>query len=197
MKKWRNMPKKVERKPVEVPEELRYTIAIHEAGHAIVHVELFKNIEIEEISIGSDTEMGRYIRYGCRQPKFFTKEELFNLMVRNYAGKAAEEVILHQITAGAINDLQESSEIAYNMVTRYGMGDTLASQTSDKLYNSVLIESSMNQIENLCQKAYNKSKDIVTRYQFEIERLAELIAEKQRITKNEIEIFLSEYFKKT
>lgn len=100
--------------------------AYHEAGHAIVTRVMKPESPVHQISI---IPTGRAGGYTLSLPKddrnYMSKREMESEIVTLLAGRAAEKLILGDISTGASNDLQRVTNLARNMVTRYGMSDAL------------------------------------------------------------------------
>lgn len=178
------------RKWVEYQKKYQHLDAIHEAGHAVVSAVLTPEIEITEVSIKTDYFVNPHTSYARKYKTYWSKEELFYIIVIHYAGKASEEVFLEKCYTGCISDLREASRDAYAMVTKYGFHDTLVSQIGDSNFDTALAEASLKSVENICQKAYEKAKATVIANQETIAKLAKLLEEKETLNSEEIREFM-------
>lgn len=98
-------------------------IAYHESGHAIVGI-LLEERNIEKISIIPNKKSPGYTSNSCKEETYLnTQTELLNKIKFLLAGKVAEELIFREHSTGVYDDLKKSSEIALNMVCKYGMGN--------------------------------------------------------------------------
>lgn len=164
--------------------------AIHEAGHAIISAVLIPDLEIKEISIISKGSSKGRVSFFDEAKVIWTKEDYLGLLTRAYGGRAAEEVILEKIATGSQMDLENASELAFQMINVYAMGKSLSSLTSYPEYNKELIRMNMNQVEELCQNAYKKAKTVISQNKDSVLKLAKLIEEKEELKAEEIKKFM-------
>ncbi|MBR2786001.1 MAG: ATP-dependent zinc metalloprotease FtsH [Clostridia bacterium] len=109
-----------------ISEKDKRRTAVHEAGHAIVSHFLKTQKDIKEISIIPRGMAGGYTMYKTNEDKaYISKREMEEKLVALMGGRAAESVVLRDISTGASNDLEVANEIAKNMVTIYGMSDVV------------------------------------------------------------------------
>ncbi|MCR5145847.1 MAG: ATP-dependent zinc metalloprotease FtsH [Clostridia bacterium] len=109
-----------------ISEKDKRRTAVHEAGHAIVSHFLDSQKDIKEISIIPRGMAGGYTMYKTNEDKaYISKTEMVEKLIALMGGRAAEKLALDDISTGASNDLEVANEIAKNMVTVYGMSDTV------------------------------------------------------------------------
>ncbi len=112
-----------EKKDRIMSKEERKIVSYHEVGHALISA-LQKNSEpVQKITIVPRT-MGAlgYVMHVPEEEKYLqTKEELHDRLVSLLGGRAAEEIVFGNVTTGAANDIEQATNIATNMVTRFGM----------------------------------------------------------------------------
>ncbi|MFA5664666.1 ATP-dependent zinc metalloprotease FtsH [Castellaniella sp.] len=115
-----------ERRSMIMPEEERRNTAYHESGHALVARLLPKTDPVHKVTI---IPRGRALGVTMQLPETdrysMDKERLLNMIAVLFGGRIAEEVFMHQMTTGASNDFERATQIARDIVTRYGMTDTL------------------------------------------------------------------------
>ena len=119
-----------ERKSRVISDREKAMTAYHEAGHALVAYKLPKADRVHKISIVARGAMGGYTRLipdGDRH--LWTKGQFEDLMATALGGRAAEEIVFGEMTTGASNDLQRTTQIAQRMVKQYGMSDKLGPRT--------------------------------------------------------------------
>nr|WP_249317360.1 ATP-dependent zinc metalloprotease FtsH [Gehongia tenuis] len=101
-------------------------VAYHEAGHAIVAAKLPNCDPVHEVSIVPRGMAGGYtMTLPKEDTNFVTRGKLLDHIAEFMGGRVAEALVLDDISTGASNDIQRASEIARDMVTQYGMSDTL------------------------------------------------------------------------
>ena len=109
-----------------ISEKDKRRTAVHEAGHAIVSHYLETQKDIKEISIIPRGMAGGYTMYKTSEDKaYISKNEMLEKLIALMGGRAAEKLALGDISTGASNDLEVANEIAKNMVTVYGMSDSV------------------------------------------------------------------------
>ncbi|SHI14450.1 ATP-dependent zinc metalloprotease FtsH [Pollutimonas bauzanensis] len=115
-----------ERRSLIMPEEERRNTAYHESGHALVARSLPKTDPVHKVTI---IPRGRALGVTMQLPDSdrysMDKERLLNTIAVLFGGRIAEEVFMHQMTTGASNDFERATAIARDIVTRYGMTDSL------------------------------------------------------------------------
>jgi len=115
-----------ERRSIVMPEEERKNTAYHESGHAIVARSLPKTDPVHKVTI---IPRGRALGVTMQLPESdrysMDKERLLNTIAVLFGGRIAEEIFMNQMTTGASNDFERATAIARDIVTRYGMTDSL------------------------------------------------------------------------
>jgi len=115
-----------ERRSMIMPEEERRNTAYHEAGHALVARCLPKTDPVHKVTI---IPRGRALGVTMQLPEgdrySMDKERLLNMIAVLFGGRIAEEVFMNQMTTGASNDFERATTIARDIVTRYGMTESL------------------------------------------------------------------------
>jgi cell division protease FtsH len=113
-----------ERKSMVMPEEERRNTAYHEAGHALIARLLPKCDPVHKVTI---IPRGRALGVTMSLPEkdrySYDKDFMLNQISMLFGGRIAEEVFMHQMTTGASNDFERATQIARDMVMRYGMTD--------------------------------------------------------------------------
>lgn len=109
-----------------VSERDKKLTAYHEAGHAVVSHYLPTQTEVKEVSIIPRGVAGGYTMYKTTEDKFYvSRTELLEKMIALMGGRAAEKISLNEISTGASNDIEVATGIARDMLTVYGMSDSL------------------------------------------------------------------------
>jgi cell division protease FtsH len=115
-----------ERKSMVMPEEERKNTAYHEAGHALVARLLPKTDPVHKVTI---IPRGRALGVTMQLPEgdrySMDKERILSTISVLFGGRIAEEVFMNQMTTGASNDFERATQLARDMVMRYGMSDEL------------------------------------------------------------------------
>lgn len=187
--------------------EERRIVSYHEVGHALISA-LQKNSEpVQKITIVPRT-MGAlgYVMHVPEEEKYLnTEAELRDMLVSLVGGRAAEEVVFDTVTTGAANDIEKATDIARNMITRYGMSKkfglvglaTVESQylegrtelnCSDKTAAEIDAE-----VVEILKESYEKARAMLRENRDVMDKLAEFLIEKETITGKEfMEIYRRE-----
>ena len=188
------------------PEERRI-VSYHEVGHALVSA-LQKNSEpVQKITIVPRT-MGAlgYVMHVPEEEKYLNSEaELRDMLVGLLGGRAAEEIVFDSVTTGAANDIEKATDVARNMITRFGMSKKfglmgLATVESQYLEGRMSLNCSDAtaaeidaEIVTLLKESYDKALTLLRDNRELMDKLAAFLIEKETITGKEfMEIFRRE-----
>jgi cell division protease FtsH len=115
-----------ERRSMVMPEEERRNTAYHESGHAVVAMLLPKTDPVHKVTI---IPRGRALGVTMQLPESdrysMDKDRMLNTIAVLFGGRIAEEVFMNQMTTGASNDFERATQLARDMVMRYGMSDLM------------------------------------------------------------------------
>jgi cell division protease FtsH len=115
-----------ERRSMVMPEEERRNTAFHESGHAVVAMLLPKTDPVHKVTI---IPRGRALGVTMQLPESdrysMDKDRMLNTIAVLFGGRIAEEVFMNQMTTGASNDFERATQLARDMVMRYGMSDLM------------------------------------------------------------------------
>ncbi len=153
-----------ERKSMVMPEEERRNTAYHEAGHALIGKLLPKCDPIHKVTI---IPRGRALGVTMSLPEkdrySYDKEFMLNQIAMLFGGRIAEEVFMHQMTTGASNDFERATQIARDMVTRYGMTDALGPMVYAENEGEMFMGRSMGKTSNVSERTMQKVDEEVRR----------------------------------
>ena len=176
-----------------IKEEEKRATAYHEAGHAIVGHMLPSQDPVHQVSI---IPSGRALGYTLSLPQedkySVYKNEMIDSIAGLLGGRVAEKLVLHDISAGASNDIQRATEIARKMVTQYGMSDTLGPIVFGTSHEEVFLGKEFSQTRNYSEKIAAQIDDEVHAI---IEKGYQL-AEKILLENMETLHFIAEYLTK-
>lgn len=187
--------------------EERKIVSYHEVGHALISA-LQKNSEpVQKITIVPRT-MGAlgYVMHVPEEEKFLnTEAELRDMLVGLVGGRAAEEVVFDTVTTGAANDIEKATDIARNMITRYGMSKrfglvglaTVESQYLEGRSSLTCSDETAALIDEevvaMIKESYDKALSLLRENRELMDKLAAFLIEKETITGKEfMEIFRKE-----
>ena len=171
--------------------------AYHEAGHAVVSKFLETQTDVKEVSIIPRGAAGGYTMYKTNEDKYYiSKTELLEKMVALMGGRAAEKIALNEISTGASNDIEVATGIAKDMLTVYGMDDKLGPislKVNDpyelQIFGEKVIDEVGNQIQILIENAYVTAQRILRENMDILDKVAEALLEKEKISSEEFEAF--------
>lgn len=180
-----------------VSEKDKKLTAYHEAGHAVVSKFLETQKDVKEVSIIPRGVAGGYTMYKTTEDKFYiSKTELVERMIALLGGRAAEKIALNEISTGASNDLEIATDIAKDMMTVYGMGDKIGpiSLKVDNAYELQIFGEKIigeigEEVKNLIEQAYKTAQKILSQNIFILDRVANTLLEKEKISSEEFEEF--------
>ena len=182
--------------------------AYHEAGHAIVSQFLPTQTAVKEISIVPRGVAGGYTMYKSDEDKsFISKTEMEEKLIALLGGRAAEKIVLDDISTGASNDIERASQIARNMVTKYGMSEKVGTvmfgggegevflgrdfaQTKD--YSEETAALIDEEVKRIVQTAYEKAVKILTEHVDKLHAVAGVLMEKEKIEGEEFDNIFKE-----
>jgi len=181
--------------------------AYHEVGHALVNHILHSEREaVRKISIISRGMAGGYtLTLPKEEQHFKTKSEFIGDIATLLGGYCAEELVFNEVTTGASNDLQVSSEIARNLVKDYGMSSLgpitygikqklvyLKTEYSENQnYSEKIAEKIDEEIQNIVKEAKTKATSILAEKKPLLEKIAKILIEKETIEREEFEALIA------
>ena len=182
--------------------------AYHEAGHAIAVRVASTNDKVDRISIIPAGMAGGYTSFKPQEDKrHHTRSQLLEKIVISLGGRAAEELVLGEISTGAYGDLKQANGIARDMITRYGMSQKLSNMIFGSENDEVFIGRSIGhnrnyseelaaqideEVKEIIDSSYKKALKILTDNMDKLHKIADVLLEKEKIEGEEFEeIFAS------
>jgi cell division protease FtsH len=180
----------------------RRRVAYHEMGHALVAASLKGVDPVLKVSIipRGVGALGYTIQRPTEDRFLLGTSELKNRIAVLMGGRASEALIFGEISTGAADDLQRATEIALEMVTRYGMDETLGQRTyaaarqvflgNAPIERKEISEATEREVDvaarNLVDEAYKRALDILRRRREDLEAGVKLLLEKETVTAEEL-----------
>ena len=188
-----------QKKNAVLSDKEKKTVAYHEIGHALVAAMQTHSAPVQKITIIPRTSgaLGYTMQVETGDKYLMTKDELANKICTYTGGRAAEEVVFNEITTGASNDIEQATELARAMITRYGMSDEfdmVALETVNNQYlggDTSLACSAQTQQEidkmvvQLVKSQHEKAIGILKANRKALDALAKYLYEKETITGEE------------
>ena len=177
----------------------KWTVAIHEIGHALVAALQSHSAPVQKIAIIPRTSgaLGYTMQVDEDERYIMTKEELENKIATLTGGRAAEEVMLGTISTGAANDIEQATKLARAMISRYGMSKdfgmvALETVTNQYLGGDASLACSAEtqtkideQVVALVQREHDKAGKILLENRDKLRELSEYLYQKETITGKE------------
>ena len=185
-----------------VTERDKRITAYHESGHAII-AKLSKNCDnVHEVSIIPRGQAAGYtITLPENDDNHFTKQKLLDQIAMMLGGRAAEEIVIKDVSAGASNDIQRASKIARKMVTEWGMSDAIGNMylgASEEVFLGRDYQTQLNYSDEMAAKIdaevkaiidtqYQKALSILRENRSVMDRMVKMLYEKETIYAEEID----------
>ena len=192
-----------ERKSMVMSEEEKRNTAYHESGHAVVAKLLPKADPVHKVTI---IPRGRALGVTMQLPEqdryAYDREYLLNRIAVLFGGRIAEEVFMNQMTTGASNDFERATQIARDMVTRYGMSDVLGTMVYGEnegevfLGRSVTVQKNLSEatmqkvdaeIHRIIDEQYKLARQLIEQHRDRVEAMAQALLEWETIDAEQIE----------
>ncbi len=195
-----------EKKDRILSKEERRIVSYHEVGHALIAAIQKDSEPVQKITIVPRT-MGAlgYVMQVPEEEKYLnTKKELNAMLVTTLGGRAAEELIFDTVTTGAANDIEKATELARNMITRFGMSEKFGLMGLAKVQDMYLTgrtslecgDATATEIDKEVMKmlaaAYDEAKSILSENIDVLHKIAGYLIEKETITGKEFMQILHE-----
>ena len=188
------------------PEEKKI-ISYHEIGHALVAALQSHSAPVHKITIIPRTSgaLGYTMQVDRGEQVLMSQEDLFNRIATLTGGRAAEELLCNTVTTGASNDIEQATQLARAMVTRFGMSkkyDMMGLEQVNNAYlggNTTLNCSAETAIEideevlRLIKEAHQKARDLISKHIPVMHEAASYLIDKETITGEEFMRILRKY----
>ena len=191
-----------------IPEQERKLTAYHEAGHAVVMRALPQHDPVHQITIVPRGQAGGMtISLPDEDRSYLSRESMIQQIVSLLGGRAAEQLMLGDISTGASNDIRRATSLARKMVGTYGMSDKLGTVAFDAGSDEVFIGKSMghtrpysektasemdSEIRAIIDDAYQKAQEILKTYQQQLTEIAEYLLANETMTGDVFEGFFTD-----
>jgi len=193
----------VERKSMIMSPQEKRSTAYHEAGHALVAKLLPGADPVHKVSIiPRGMALGITQQVPADDRHSYSREHILAQITILFGGRAAEELVLGQITTGAANDLERATEWARKMVCQWGMSEKLGPMTFGRKEEQIFLGRDFtqlqdysehtaveidNEVRRLINECYQKAKDLLSANIAILHRLAEALLEKEVLDGAEID----------
>ncbi len=194
----------VERRSIVMPEEERKNTAYHESGHAVVAKVLKEHADpVHKVTI---IPRGRALGVTMQLPEedrySHNREYLLTRIAVLMGGRIAEEIFMNQMTTGASNDFEQATQLAQNMVSRWGMSDLLGTRVYGENSSEVFLGREMathknispetaekveSEITRIINQEYERAKNILSENRKKVEVMAKALLEWETLDANQVD----------
>jgi cell division protease FtsH len=195
-----------ERKSAILSEKERKLIAYHEGGHALVGHAMPNADPVHKITI---IPRGRALGYTQALPTedkvLVTRAEMRDQLAMLLGGRTAEELVFHEPTTGAANDIEKASEVARNMVTQYGMSERLGARkfgsgdsepflgmerSHARDYSEEIASAIDEEVRGLLEFAHDEAWEVLVEYRDVLDNLVLQLLDKETLSRKQVlEVF--------
>jgi cell division protease FtsH len=196
-----------EKKSRIMSEKEKKLTAYHEAGHAIAVKVASSTNKVDRVSIIPSGRAGGYTAHKPDEDRSYqTKSQLMEEIIILMGGRAAEDLVLGEISTGAASDLKHANGIARNMIMRFGMSEMLGNMVFDendevfigrdfghiKSYSEEIAAIIDREIKRIIDTGYEKTKSILREHINVLHKVAEALLEKEKLEGHEFEAIFAE-----
>jgi cell division protease FtsH len=193
----------VERRSIVMPEKERMNTAYHESGHAVVAKTLKNTDPVHKVTI---IPRGRALGVTMQLPEedrySQDRDYLLSMISVLMGGRIAEEVFMNQMTTGAANDFERATELARNMVARWGMSDALGTRVYGENQSEVFLGRDVtthrnlsdstaqavdSEIRRIIDEQYAQARKIIEENRDKVEMMAKALLEWETLDSEQIE----------
>lgn len=196
-----------EKKSHKMSDKEKKLTAYHESGHAVSAYFLDNVDPVHQISIVPRGLAGGYTLYRPTEDRSYkSKNEMLDSLVTLLGGRVAEKLILGDISTGASNDIQRATQVARDMVTKYGMSEKLGpiafGGDNDEVflgkdfshvrnYSESVAAQIDEEVERFITEAYSRTNSILTEHIDKLHSLAKVLMEKDKVEGEEFEAIMN------
>ena len=191
----------LEKKERVISDKDKRLTAYHEAGHAIVSWYLPTQKKVKEISIIPRGMAGGYTMYKSDEDKsYISKTEMEEKLIALLGGRAAEKIALDDISTGASNDIEVATQIAKDMIVKYGMNDMigpLSLKNENGEYPLDMFGKDMGdkigvEVKKLIDTAYSDAQTILSQHMDKLDAVANELLMNEKINEEKFKTFFEE-----
>lgn len=192
-----------ERKAMVMSEDEKRNTAYHESGHALVARLMPKSDPVHKVTIiPRGRALGLTMQLPAEDHYSYDKQYLLSRIAILFGGRIAEEVFMHQMTTGASNDFERATQMARDMVVRYGMSDVMGPMVYGENENEVFLgrfvtqskhisESTMEKVDaevrRIIDEQYAIARKLIESHQEEMHKMAHALLEWETIDAEQID----------
>ncbi len=192
-----------ERKSKILSDKEKKISAYHEAGHGLVAASLPNADPVHKITIVPRGRAGGFtMKMPSEDRHYYSRSQFLDEIAVSLGGYVAEKIVFAELTTGASDDLKKATDIARNLVTRYGMSDrigpiVLGDQeeliflgreiSTEKNYSEETARIVDQEVKRILDEAQKKANAIITKKRTKLDEIARILVERETIEKDEFE----------
>ncbi|MBO5147738.1 MAG: ATP-dependent zinc metalloprotease FtsH [Clostridia bacterium] len=196
-----------EKKSRVMTEHDKWVTSLHEVGHAIAVKLLSSTNKVDRISIIPAGSAGGYTAHRPEEDtSYLTKSQLIEEIMVCLGGKAAEDILLNEVSTGASSDLKRANTVAHNMVAKYGMSDNIGNLVFDdggevfigkdyghtRSYSEETAAAIDREVKAIIDDAYNRVKAVLNENIDKLNSISKILLEKERIEGEEFGMLMND-----
>jgi cell division protease FtsH len=189
-----------EKKSKVISEKEKWLVCYHEGGHAVVGFLLPNTDPVHKVSIIPRGRAGGYTLLLPKEDRYYaTKSQLLDQVTMLLGGRVAEAVVLKEISTGAQNDLERSTDLVRKMVMEFGMSDlgpmTYGRKTDtpflgrdlsrDRNYSEEVANAIDKEVRDTIDRSYNKAKELLEQHIDTLHLVAKTLFQKETLQAEE------------
>ncbi len=192
-----------ERRSLEIDENEKRTTAYHESGHAVVGLVVKSGDPIDKVTIiPRGISLGATMFLPKKNRVSYWKNELHDQLAVLMGGRVAEEVFVHDVSSGAQQDIERATQLARNMVCKWGMSDKLgavaydersdngygyAAEHHEKQYSNETAQSIDAEVRKILDEAHEIAKKIILEYRDQVELMTQMLMEFETLDSEDVQ----------
>jgi cell division protease FtsH len=192
-----------ERRSLEIDENEKKTTAYHESGHAVVGLIVKSGDPVDKVTIiPRGTSLGSTMYLPKKNRLSYWKQELHERLAVLMGGRVAEEVFVGDVSSGAQNDIERATQLARNMVCKWGMSDKLGTvayeegnegsnygygmEHHEKPYSDETAKTIDAEIKKLLEDAYEEARRIILEHRESVELMTQMLMEFETLDSDDV-----------
>ncbi|UXR74120.1 MULTISPECIES: ATP-dependent zinc metalloprotease FtsH [unclassified Staphylococcus] len=191
-----------------ISEKERNIVAHHEAGHTVIGMVLDEAEVVHKVTIVPRGQAGGYAMMLPKQDRFLmTEPELLDKISGLLGGRVAEDIIFNEVSTGASNDFERATQIAREMVTKYGMSKKLGplqfshgggqvflgkDMSGEPEYSGQIAFEIDKEVQRIIKEQYERSKQILLEHESQLRLIAETLLTEETLVAEQIQSLFHE-----
>jgi cell division protease FtsH len=187
-----------ERRSLGLTEEQKHQTAIHEAGHSLTgqllpHIDPIHKITI----IPRGQALGITATLPTQERVTHNQKQMLDQLVYLMGGRAAEEIVLGDISSGAANDLERATKIAHKMVCDWGMSEVVGpvqrslQQEGNTVFSDATQSTIDQEVQRLLKQSYQQAKELLTQHRQQLDLITQRLLQQETLTGQELRTLLT------